>query len=253
MNHFKDYFSGASEAYAQYRPDYPNELFTYLASLTQKHETAWDCATGTGQTAKNLSTLYETVIATDASQTQITQAKRLLSKTNNISFKVTRAEDTKIAGNSIDLLTVSQAMHWFDLKTFSAEVDRVLRPGGVLAVWAYDLMTITPSIDKVVSHLYGTVLDGYWPLERKMIENGYRDIVFPLKQIRPPTFKMQHDWDLPQLLNYLQTWSSVRKQLSTTGGALVETEFNNISKLWGATKDQRTIEWPLVLKVWCKE
>ncbi len=250
---FKDYFSGASEDYALYRPHYPAELFTYLASLTGCHETAWDCATGTGQTAQNLSSLYQTVIATDASQTQLAQARHLLAEIENINFKIARAENTGIASNSVDLVTVSQALHWFDLEGFSAEVDRVLKPGGVLAVWAYDLMAITPAIDDVVAYLYHTVLDGYWPVERKMIENGYRDIKFPFKEIQSPVFNMQQQWDLSQLTGYLHTWSSVRKQLQTTDDDLVKTELRNISALWGAAEKPQTITWPLVLRTWSKQ
>lgn len=250
---FKDYFSGASEGYALYRPRYPSELFTYLSSLTRHHEAAWDCATGTGQTAQNISPLYKTVIATDASQTQIAQAKQVLEPLGNISLEVTQAEHTNITAGTIDLVTVSQALHWFDLNAFQVEVNRVLKPGGVLAVWAYDLMAITPAIDDVVKHLYHTVLDGFWPVERKMIENGYRDINFAFKEIQPAKFKMQQQWNLSQLLGYLQTWSSIRKQLQSTDSDLVETEFNNISVLWGEAEKRRTITWPLVLKVWLKQ
>ena len=43
---FKDHFSGHAGSYARYRPDYPSELFDYLATLTPRHEVALDCATG---------------------------------------------------------------------------------------------------------------------------------------------------------------------------------------------------------------
>ena len=250
---FKDYFSGASQDYSLYRPTYPSELFTYLATLTEQHEAAWDCATGTGQTAQYLSSLYQTVIATDASHTQIAQARHVLAEKQNVRLIVAAAEQTEIASDSIDLVTVSQALHWFDHESFPVEVNRVLKADGVLAVWAYDLMAVTPAIDDVVSHLYHTVLDGYWPVERKMIENGYRDIHFPLKEIQPPVFKMQQQWNLSQLISYLQTWSSIRRKLHTSGGDLVETEFNNIAALWGSAETVRPITWPLIIRVWSKD
>ncbi len=48
---FHDHFSAVSDTYAQYRPHYPQALFDYLASLTPRHDCAWDCATGSGQAA----------------------------------------------------------------------------------------------------------------------------------------------------------------------------------------------------------
>lgn len=68
---FKDHFSGHAGSYARYRPDYPGELFDYLATLTPRREMALDCATGNGQAAIGLARHFERVIATDGSIAQL--------------------------------------------------------------------------------------------------------------------------------------------------------------------------------------
>jgi len=157
---FKDHFSDASNDYRLYRPRYPSELFAYLASISPERKQAWDCATGSGQAALELSGYFSKVIATDASSTQIESA-RCDDKTA-VCFRVASAEKSGIEANSVDLITVAQALHWFDIQAFSKEVNRVLKPGGVLAVWTYNLLQIQPEIDAQVNHLYASILNDFW-------------------------------------------------------------------------------------------
>lgn len=104
---FKDYFSENSEEYNKFRPTYPAELFIYLASVSKQHQKAWDCATGTGQSAISLSDYYTMVIATDAGKTQIENAE----KKPGVVYQVAIAENSHIKENSIDLITVAQAFY----------------------------------------------------------------------------------------------------------------------------------------------
>ena len=119
---FKDYFSGHSQDYDQYRPHYPDELFFHLSHLTEQHNRAWDCATGTGQAARHLAKYYQNVIATDASDKQVSQATEL----KNVRYATAPAEHSGIEDHSIDLITVAQALHWFDLDAFANEANRIL-------------------------------------------------------------------------------------------------------------------------------
>ena len=140
---FKDYFSNHAIAYAQFRPRYPRALFSYLAEVAPARETAWDCATGNGQTAHALTEHFAHVIATDGSQEQLNQA----TPHERITYRRATAEDSGLDAASSDLVTVSQALHWFDFDAFYREARRVLRPSGVWAVWSYDLLRVTPEID----------------------------------------------------------------------------------------------------------
>lgn len=247
-SNFKDHFSETSENYSRYRPSYPPELFEYLASLAKQHDRAWDCATGTGQSAIGLAKYFTNVIATDASETQIKESV----SNANVDYKVALAEKSNLEENSIDLITVAQALHWFNLDEFTKEVDRILKPGGVLAVWTYGIFNIQPDIDAVVNHLYEQVLEPYWPDERKIVEGGYRDITFPFEEKCPPKFNMQLDWDLPQLLGYLSTWSAVKKYEKETGKNPLNNIRQKLNNLWIKPENILKVKWPLTIKLWIK-
>lgn len=242
---FKDHFSGHAADYGQYRPQYPDALFAYLASVAPGTGMAWDCATGTGQAAQGLADYFDTVIATDASAQQIESSRSLA----RIQYRVAPAEDSGMPAGSIDLVTVAQALHWFDLDRFYAEAQRVLKPGGVLAAWTYNLLHVTPWIDAQVSHLYGPLLDRFWPEERRLVEQGYKSMPFPFLEIPHPSFEMSTDWNLPQLMGYLGTWSAVQKYRREIGQDPLAIIASAISEAWGDSQATRKINWPLSMRL----
>ncbi len=150
QHQFRDHFSGHADRYEAFRPDYPAELFDYLASIAPGHELAWDCATGNGQAALGVAPYFASVIATDASARQIEQAR----PRENVRYSVSPASDAPTPDASVDMVTVAQALHWFDLPAFYTEVRRVARHDAVLAVWCYEMHSIIPEVDAIVSALY---------------------------------------------------------------------------------------------------
>src|SRR5215470_15770711 len=135
MSHpgFKDHFSASAAGYATFRPKYPAELFDFVAALPERRRVAWDCATGNGQAALPLAERFDRVVATDASAEQIAHA----TPHPRVSYGVGLADESGLDGESVDLVTVAQALHWLALDRFFAEVRRVVVEGGVLAVWCY--------------------------------------------------------------------------------------------------------------------
>jgi SAM-dependent methyltransferase len=240
---FRDYFSTGSANYRDYRPGYPQDLFEHLAAISPARQLAWDCATGTGQAAVMLGRYFDQVIASDASAAQISQALAA----DNVNYRVMPAEHTDLASASIDLVSVAQALHWFNRGDFFAEVRRVLKPGGILAAWSYNLLTIEPEIDTLVNQLYGDILHDYWPAERRLIENGYRDIDFPLAREQAPEFSMQADWSLPQLLGYLHTWSATRACIEAGKANPLAAMADRLQQCWGEEQRTRRVSWPLTL------
>ncbi len=201
---FQDHFSKQADRYTQFRPHYPAELFRFLATLPARTERAWDCGTGNGQAAVVLAEFFDEVVATDPSAGQIEHA----CEHPRVRYQVAPAEAVPLADGSTDLVTVAQALHWFDHPRFYDEVRRVLRPAGAIAAWGYGLAVITPEVDAVVQHLYADLLGPYWPPERRKIEERYATIPFPFAEVPDPGFAMAAEWSLDDLLGYLGTWSS---------------------------------------------
>lgn len=203
----KDIFSKQADIYAKYRPNYPKDLFDFILSHVKNKQTAWDCGTGNGQTAKELAMHFENIFATDISQKQIDKAH----SAPNIFYSVQPAEQTNFQGNTFDLITVSQALHWFRFDKFYNEVKRVAKSGAWIAVWTYTLLNISPEIDIIITDFYKNTLGQYWDKERKYVDEGYATIPFPFKEIKTPVFKMLFEWTLPELEGFLNTWSALQK------------------------------------------
>ena len=245
MPEFKDHFSSHATDYAKYRPHYPAVLFEYLASLANAHETAWDCATGNGQAALGLAPYFQQVVATDPSAQQIDNAIRH----EKVSYRVAPAEDSGIPSHSIDLITVAQALHWFHFDRFYAEVRRVLKPQGVLAAWCYNFLRCEPEVDRILLRYYTEIIGSFWPPERKLLEDNYRDVSFPLEEMSAPPFEMTTRWDARDLLGYLGTWSATRRFISERGKDPIELIEREILEVWREPEVKRTIRWPLHLRV----
>lgn len=242
--HFEDHFSRQSRSYAASRPEYPEALFRYLAGVAPAHGRAWDCATGSGQAAGALAAHFREVIATDASTQQLAQAPHR----TRIVYRVASAEDSGIETGSVDLVTVAQAVHWFDRERFYREVMRVLKPDGVVAVWSYNLLRISPELDRVIGNLYTDIVGGYWPAQRRLVEDGYRSLAFPFRELTPPSFEMLARWSLQRLLDYLASWSAVQRYKDAHGADPVAQVAARLRAAWGDAAD-RTVRWPLSLRV----
>jgi SAM-dependent methyltransferase len=238
---FKDHFSGHADAYARARPTYPAALYDFLHECSADHSLAWDCATGNGQAARMLGARFKNVIATDASATQVAAAEPC----SNVEFRVAPAEASGLPAASIDLVTVAQALHWFDIERFFDECARVLKPGGVLAVWCYGTCMIEPACDRIVHGLYER-LSPWWPPERRIVERGYSDIDLPFEAFPCPRFEMTVDWSAADMLDYIATWSASQHCLRDTGDDPVAAIRDELHAAWGEAR--RAVHWPLYLK-----
>jgi SAM-dependent methyltransferase len=243
MPRFSDHFAFASESYASFRPDYPNALFDWLNTLTLQHERAWDCGTGSGQAALSLARRYDQVIASDLSLPQLASAARA----DRVSYVAMSAEAAALHSDTIDLVTVAQALHWFDVPRFFDEVHRVLRPGGIIAVWSYGLPTIDSATDAELRHLYLDTLGAYWPAERSLVDSGYAGIALPYPELAPPHILMETTWTRRQLEGYLSTWSAVGRYRRALGRDPVPDVLRRIASSWPDTETRR-IRWPLVVR-----
>jgi len=243
---FKDHFSKHAGAYARARPNYPPALFEYLASLCAHRTLAWDCATGNGQAALGLAPWFEKILATDASAEQLAQA----AAHPRIEYRQATAERSPLAAESCDLITVAQALHWFDMPAFFKESRRVLNKDGTLAVWSYELSRITPAVDAVVGRYYTEIVGPDWPPERKLVADGYRTLEFPFAEIRPPEFRMELQWTCEEYLNYLYSWSATQRYLKRSGHNPLELIYDELKSAWG--ENIRLVTWPINMRIGTK-
>jgi SAM-dependent methyltransferase len=243
---YADHFSSLASGYAECRPGYPVELFVYLAGLVARHELAWDCAAGTGQATLALAGIFRRVVATDLSAAMLEKAP----PHPRVEYRATPGEVSGLDHATVDLVTVAQALHWLDLDPFYAEVERVLVPGGVLAVWTYGILHLDHAhLQASLERFYLETVGPYWPVGRCHVESGYKTLPFPFGEIEAPSFAMQVQWTLPQLLGYVRTWSATRRFHEAVGHDPVDQLGEELADLWGAPETSRPIRWPLSLRV----
>jgi ubiquinone/menaquinone biosynthesis C-methylase UbiE len=243
---YVDHFGQKSAEYLLYRPDYPEALYRYLVDLVNKRELAWDCATGNGQAAVSLSQYFKQVIASDINKEQL----KVAPKKANIEYRCWPADKTSLNDKSVDLITVAQALHWFDLDKFYQEAKRVCRFGGVVAAWCYSLSSVNDEVDALVKKLYSDILGSeYWPPERRYIDEGYETIPFPFKKIAAPKFTMEKTANLPQFIGYLSTWSAVKQYQLLNQDNPINWIYQELQQVWGNPETERVMQWPIHLLV----
>lgn len=242
----KDNFSAQASDYARFRPHYPAEMIQYIMSNVTQHHTALDVATGNGQVAVALSPYFKEVYAVDISEKQLSNATQLY----NVHYKVASAEDLGFKDSAFDLITVAQAIHWFDFNTFYKEVNRLLNSNGVFVVLGYALFSAGLEADKVLHHLYREILGSYWDEERKYLDENYRTIPFPFKEITTQKFENRFNWNVEQLLGYLNTWSAVQHYINKNGRNPVDLVKMELQDIWGT--GEKEVVFPLLLRIGCK-
>lgn len=241
---FKDHFSGHSDLYLKARPHYPEALFAWVVDEAPSRTCVWDAGCGNGQASVALAKHFQRVIATDPSEQQIGNAVA----DPRVEYRNEAAEHTSIAGHSVDAVTVAQALHWFDLPAFIAEVRRVTKPGALFAAWCYAAFRVTPEVDAVVAHLYDDILGEYWSPERRLVDEGYASLDIPFTPIHAPAFEMRSDWNAEQWLAYLRSWSAAQKYTHATGQDAVATIANELIAAWGDAEQVKPVRWNLAIR-----
>src|SRR5690606_19089274 len=154
-------------------------------------------------------------------------------------YEIAPAEASGLPDDSVDLVLVAQALHWFDLDRFYAEVRRVARHGAAIVAISYGVLRGGDDIDPVID-VFRALVDGDWPPERVHVEAGYATLPFPFAPLATPAFAMSADWDADQLLGYFSTWSATRRHVRRTGHDPVAAVRDALHAAWGPPRP-RTI------------
>jgi len=233
-------FNIKSNQYAQSRPKYPSDFYEYLITLVNHQDILWDCACGNGQVSIDLVDVFEKIFATDINENQIKNAF----KHPRINYSVTPSEKTSFSNNYFDLICVAQALHWFDLDAFFKEVDRVLKPNGILAIFGYGFVKINNEVDKIINEVLHSEIDKYWSDGNRLIISGFKGINFPFKKIDTPYFNMNQKWKLSDLISYLDTWSAVKRYNEKNNSDIVEMLRIHLEPFW-KSNDYKTAKMDL--------
>lgn len=240
----EDHFSVQASQYARFRPTYPPTLFDWLALQTLEKCSAWDCACGSGQATSELAARFERVTATDISEAQLSHSPSL----PNVAWRMAAAEASGLDAASFDLITVAQALHWFDLPRFWSEAQRVLKPSGVLAVWSYGVFKLGhPAVEKVCQNFYDKVVGDFWPPERRIVEAGYGALTFPFREIAAPVFEIKREWSLDELLGYMSSWSATVRYTQAHRTSPIPDLARKLQLL--LSTNRISVRWPLSFRV----
>jgi SAM-dependent methyltransferase len=242
MTRFSDHFAPVAGQYVDFRPSYPEELFDWLAGLCTGDDLAWDVGCGSGQASVALAAHFAHIRATDASREQIVHAQLCA----GVEYDIAAADNSGLPERSVDLVTIAQALHWFELTAFYEEVRRVGKRGAVIAAWTYGINEVEgDAVNSAVQHFYRDTVGPFWPPERHHVENGYRELDFPFDRIDTPEFSMTQQWSLPQLLGYFRSWSATARYRAQHGNDPVDLLELQLLPIWGDPAQTRTVRWPL--------
>jgi SAM-dependent methyltransferase len=244
-------FAPVAREYANFRPGYPPELFEWLARACLARDCAWDCGCGSGQATVALAGHFGRVFATDAAREQIAAAP----PHPRVSYAVATAEASGLPPASVDLVTVAQALHWFDVGRFHAEVRRVGKPGGVLAVWTYPRPRfVDAALDWIFDDFHSNVVGPYWPPERRHVEAHYRSLPAPpaayFEELSAPGFALELRWPLEQVVGYAGSWSATARYREQRGTDPIPRLGEALRAAWPARGEPAALRMPLVLLAW---
>lgn len=207
-----------------------------------------------------LAGIYENVVATDTSLKQLEFAPKLA----NVRYQQTPAvipmeviEQYVSAQSSVDLVTIAQALHWFDLPAFYQQVKWVLKkPNGVVAAWCYTVPEVNDAVDSVFKPFYEIDSDPYWDPARKLVDDKYASIDFPFEPLEgtdhtgPFKFVTEREMSLNEYFTYLKSWSAYQTAKEKGVDLLRDDVVEKFKNAWNEDgHDKKVVKFPVYLKI----
>ncbi|XP_057492324.1 uncharacterized protein LOC130777902 [Actinidia eriantha] len=251
-------FDKQAEIYLDARPNYPKEWYSMLADQTDHHSLAWDVGTGNGQAALGVAEHYKQVIGTDVSEAQLKYAVPH-PRVRYLHTPLSLSDDELVSliggEGSVDLVTVAQAVHWFDLPRFYSIVTRLLRkPRGVVAVWGYRGMVVSPTFDALAKHFHETTLP-FWNPDSKYVFDGYRTLPFPFESVglgsegEPMLLDIPKELSFDGLLGMIKSYSAIVTAKERGVDLLSEGVVKELECAWGGPKLVRSVVYKAFMLV----
>ncbi|KAK3804335.1 hypothetical protein RRG08_000361 [Elysia crispata] len=202
-----------SKAYAEHRPRYSDELFKTIADYCKETNPnlnlAVDIGCGPGMSTIGFAKYFKKVIGVDVSETQIACAPTDIP---NCEFKVGYSDKLPfIKSGTVDLICSGESFNLMPQKETFAEADRVLKPGGSIAIFGYDLpASDNPEINAVIQKMWVTMIP-YWPKDSTQIFDRFSSVELPYPGwTRNDTLKMTMRTDIKKHIGMMKsTWPVV--------------------------------------------
>ncbi|XP_040214324.1 uncharacterized methyltransferase C25B8.09-like [Rana temporaria] len=232
-------------------------IFSYLEERFSKpYGLAVDVGCGTGQNTRILAPYFKKVLGIDISEAQLEEAKKATGSPN-VTYSLCPAEEVPVGDASVDLLTASVAAHYFTIEPFLKEVDRVLKPGGCVAIF-----TFTTSIEvhykdfsEQMTQVLAEMIDSLVPYKHEKLRhlrNGYKEmyesIPYPDKR-RIENIVTKIRMPLSRLLGFFQTLPMFPIYLETKpeeAKEMIRTAEERFLRLMGTSSRETEVE------VWLK-
>ncbi|KAL0490338.1 SAM-dependent methyltransferase [Acrasis kona] len=240
-------------SYALNRPAYSKALFKEVLSFhnevaDNQNLTAVDVACGSGQATIGLVDDFDKVIGIDPSLHQLSNAR----SHHKIEYINALAESTPLQDDSADVVTVAQALHWFEFEDFFKETKRILKPNGTLAVWCYNLGEFeNKDAQNALVELYSVGLCGYWSTRRTYIDDCYTNVQFPFADKRDLVVQHPLTITIRNYIDFLATWASVQNHNRQNPDETLLEDFEDTLKEIFNADDVETFQvkmkWPMHL------
>lgn len=131
-------FANRVEDYVKYRPGYPVTIISYLQDTCglEPGATVADIGAGTGISSALFLDAGYVVLGVEPNKEMREKAEELLGKRPGFTITAGTAEQTELNSHCVDAIVAGQAFHWFDVQKSKAEFQRILKPGGFIAlIW----------------------------------------------------------------------------------------------------------------------
>jgi SAM-dependent methyltransferase len=148
-------FSDRVADYAATRPDYPQSLLAHLGAAHRlgPGSRVVDVGAGTGIFSRQL-------LASGAQVVGVEPNDDMRAACHGVDCRAGSAEATGLPTQSADLVTATQAFHWFEPGPFADECRRLLAPGGSVAlIWNSRPQGVSPMLDAYEAALLAESVD----------------------------------------------------------------------------------------------
>eukprot|EP01132_Coremiostelium_polycephalum_P004921 gene4921-6135_t len=240
INNYKAY-SSVGDNYRKFRQGYPDDIYDIIQEHTDSSRNlAIDVGCGNGQNTVRLAEYFDKVIGFDPAEGQIKNSI----PHEKVEYRTCQAEKIDLPEESVDLITVATAAHWFNLPEFFNLTQKLLRSNGTLILWTYGFQEIIQNDEakQIQSNLYYNTLRDYWAENVKLVLNEYKDIVPPFKN----TIRMKKTYiketPLDQFVGYYGTISSYGNYLLAGNPDILPDIKNQMMKAYNTTDDKTIIK-----------